>query len=100
VYVGRYLLSVLSRDRIQCGGLGCCRRSTSLPAAARSPASAPQATLLFEVTRVECLAVERYLRPRAGIGWNRAKGGAAPLKYPTPTADGIRRLWDIAYPDD
>jgi hypothetical protein len=39
--------------------------------------------ILFEGSRAECLALEKQLRPRPNIGWNKAAGGvaSAPIKH-------------------
>jgi hypothetical protein len=36
--------------------------------------------ILFEGTREECLDLERRLRPRANMGWNKNAGGVAPVQ--------------------
>lgn len=40
-------------------------------------------TVLLEGDRIECLAMEKKLRPKRNIGWNKAAGGvaSAPIKH-------------------
>jgi hypothetical protein len=52
-------------------------RLSDLRAKATVPKDSEQ-TILFKGTREQCLALERHLRPRPDIGWNRAAGGVAP----------------------
>jgi hypothetical protein len=36
--------------------------------------------ILFQGSRIECLMLEKQLRPRRNIGWNKAVGGVAPAR--------------------
>jgi hypothetical protein len=48
-------------------------------------------TVLLEGDRTECLAMEKKLRPKRNIGWNKATGGiaTAPIKHGlTPRSSG------------
>lgn len=44
--------------------------------------------ILLKGPRAECLRLERRLRPKRGIGWNKARGGVAP----NPWKHGYRPL--------
>lgn len=56
--------------------------------------------ILFKGTRGECFTKEEELRPKAGIGWNRAKGGAHGWKENFIHSDGAKEKMRAAWTDD
>jgi uncharacterized Ntn-hydrolase superfamily protein len=53
--------------------------------------------IIFEGTREECFALEYALRPRKGIGWNRAIGGQQGFRigftHSDKTRERLRSKW-------
>jgi hypothetical protein len=54
--------------------LRCLQREGTVPKHAKL-------TIILEATRQECLALEKQLRPRPNIGWNKQVGGVAPFPH-------------------